>query len=325
MARQRGVARILWSDDGCGCTEFDPPTAAAPGQTVSAVDQAGAAGAAAVARAATVAGAEVASAMADQQRRFGGVARLYGAPAVARFGAIRIAVVGLGGVGSWAAEALARSGCGCLRLVDLDHVGLSNTNRQIHALDGAYGQAKVDAMAARIGAIHPGARVERFDDFVTPENVAAALAGVTVVLDCTDQVIAKAAMAAYARQSGVALVMSGAGGGRVDPTRIRGGDLARAVGDPLLASVRHRLRRQYGFPREARGQAARFGIQAVWSDEPVRRATDTRGVSAGLSCAGYGSAVTVTAPLGFAMAAWVLDHLAAGAVDGGQRAAETDS
>jgi tRNA A37 threonylcarbamoyladenosine dehydratase len=288
---------------------------------------------------------------ADEERRFGGVARLYGAAAAAAFGATRIAVVGLGGVGSWAAEALARSGCGRLRLVDLDHVGLSNTNRQIHALDGAYGQAKVDAMAARIAAIHPAARIERFDDFVTPENVAAALAGVSVVLDCTDQVIAKAALAAHARQAGLALVMSGAGGGRVDPTRIRCGDLARAVGDPLLASVRHRLRRHHGFPREGEGAAVRFGIQAVWSDEPVRRPAPVRGppadraataasmalppedalpgasagAPAGLSCAGYGSVVTVTAPLGFAMAAWVLDHLAAAAVDGGQRSAVTDS
>jgi tRNA A37 threonylcarbamoyladenosine dehydratase len=275
---------------------------------------------------------------ADVARRFGGIARLYGQGGARRIATARIAVVGLGGVGSWAVEALARSGAGDLLLVDLDHVGESNTNRQLHALDGTYGMSKVDAMAQRVTAIHPQAAVRVHDDFVTPDNVAAVLGDAEVVLDCTDQVVAKAAMAAWARALGRLLVVSGAGGGRTDPTRIRRGDLADAVGDPLLASVRHRLRRHHGFPAAETGgrrRAPSFGIAAVWSDEPVRRpagdaggdgaATDavpvdgascgpevasTGAVPAGLSCAGYGSVVTVTASIGLAMVALVLDHLA---------------
>ena len=251
---------------------------------------------------------------ADLARRFGGVARLYGDAAFERFRRARIAVVGIGGVGSWAAEALARCAVGTLVLIDLDHVAESNTNRQIHALGDEFGKAKALAMAERVRAINPAAHVRCIEEFVTPENVADIVRDVDAVVDCIDQVSAKAALIAHCRESGIGVVTCGAAGGRTDPTRIRTDDLARATGDPLLAKVRYRLRRRYGFPREVPGRNRKFGVAAVYSDEPVRRPigqcappTDLR---AGLACAGYGSTVTVTAPFGFVAAALMLDRIA---------------
>jgi tRNA A37 threonylcarbamoyladenosine dehydratase len=251
---------------------------------------------------------------ADLARRFGGVARLYGAAAFERFRRARIAVIGIGGVGSWAAEALARSAVGTLVLIDLDHVAESNTNRQIHALGDEYGKAKVAAMAERVRAINPAARALAIEEFVNPDNVAALVRDVDAVVDCIDQVSAKAALIAHCHALRIDVVTCGAAGGRTDPTRIRAGDLARAAGDPLLAKVRYRLRRRYGFPRAAAGRVRAFGVAAVYSDEPVRlpigACAGERGIAAGLSCAGYGSSVAVTAPLGFAAAALALQFIA---------------
>lgn len=253
---------------------------------------------------------------ADIERRFGGVARLYGAAGAQRLQAARVAVVGLGGVGSWAAEALARSAVGSITLVDMDHVSESNTNRQLHALDGAYGKAKVTAMAERIAAINPRCAVAVVDDFATPDNAAALVAGHDVVIDCADDVPAKAALIDAARAAQVAIVTCGAAGGRIDPLRIAQGDLARIAGDPLLARVRHRLRREHGFPRDGGRAAPKFGVTAVYSDEPVRRPTVTdtgtppAQVAGDLSCAGFGSAVAVTATMGFVAASVALNRLA---------------
>jgi tRNA A37 threonylcarbamoyladenosine dehydratase len=251
----------------------------------------------------------------DLGRRFGGVARLYGALAYARFTTAHAIVVGIGGVGSWAAEALARSGVGRLTLVDLDHIAESNTNRQIHALGDAYGRAKVQAMAERIAAINPLAEVVAIEDFVQPDNLDRLLPPADVLLDCIDQVQAKAALLAWCRARALPAISCGAAGGRLDPTRIRQADLARASGDPLLAKLRHRLRKAHGFPREAGGRVPKFGIAAVYSDEPVRVpvAADcdvAQRMVSGLACTGYGSSVTVTAPLGFAAAAVALQVLA---------------
>jgi tRNA threonylcarbamoyladenosine dehydratase len=252
----------------------------------------------------------------DLARRFAGVARLHGAAALQRFDAAHVVVVGIGGVGSWAAEALARSAVGRLTLIDLDHIAESNTNRQIHALGDTYGQAKVQAMAARILAINPACVVDAVEDFVTPENVADRVPEADAVIDCIDQVEAKAALLAWCVRQGIAVVSCGAGGGRVDPTRIRCADLARATGDPLLAKLRYQLRREHGFPRESGGRVHKFGVTAVFSDEPVQPprgddAAEAGGATTqGLACSGYGSSVTVTAPLGFAAAAQVLCMLA---------------
>jgi len=249
---------------------------------------------------------------ADLERRFGGVARLYGERGFARVRAAHVTVVGIGGVGSWAAEALARSGVGRLSLIDLDHVAESNVNRQVHALGETLGQSKVLAMAARVASINPLAVVTCIDEFVTVENAAQIVPACDAVLDCIDQVAPKAALLAACRARGLAVFASGAGGGRTDPTRIRHADLARADGDPLLAKVRYRLRRRHGFARERSAgsglaRAPKFGITAVFSDEPVR------GHSSGgtaLACAGYGSVVAVTASLGLALAACALQQLA---------------
>ena len=248
---------------------------------------------------------------ADLDRRFAGVARLFGEDGGARLRAARIAVIGIGGVGSWAAEALARSRVGSISLVDLDHIAESNTNRQIHALGDAYGKAKVLAMAERIAAIDPSCDVRQVEQFADEANAAALVAGHDLVLDCIDQVSAKAALIAACRDLGIAIVTCGAAGGRIDPTRLRQDDLARAQGDPLLAKVRYRLRRRHGFPRESAGRVRRFGVAAVFSDEPIRTPQECS-PQARLACAGYGSTVAVTGAMGFAAAAIALSHLALG-------------
>lgn len=257
----------------------------------------------------------------DFERRFGGIARLYGEPGLARITAGHVCVIGIGGVGSWAAEALARSAVGHITLIDLDHVAESNTNRQIHALDGEFGKAKVQAMAERIRAINPACRVTGIEDFVTAENVAQLLPPCDVVLDAIDNVRAKAALIAHCRDAGIFIVTTGGAGGRRDPTRIQVADLARTTQDPLASTLRARLRKEYGFTREAK---KKFGIECVFSDEPVVRPESSEPVCAaddepgsiqvpqGLNCAGYGSAVTVTATFGLVAAARVLDQLIRG-------------
>jgi tRNA A37 threonylcarbamoyladenosine dehydratase len=256
----------------------------------------------------------------DLARRFSGVARLYGDAATARFRNARVVVIGIGGVGSWAAEALARSAIGQLTLVDLDHVAESNTNRQIHALGDVYGKAKVDAMAERIAAINPACTVQPIDEFASADNAPSLIDGADIVVDCIDQVVAKAALIAAAHRAGVPIVTCGAAGGRFDPTRVRVDDLARLSGDPLLAKVRHKLRRDHGFPRDrGNGKAApRFGVTGVYSDEPLQRpapvcdADGRPAAGAALACAGYGSSVVVTATMGFVAAGQALAGLAAG-------------
>lgn len=256
-----------------------------------------------------------APARADLARRFGGVARLYGDAGLDRFARARVALVGIGGVGTWAAEALARTGVGALTLIDLDHIAESNTNRQIHALDPDFGKAKVQAMAERIRAIHPGARVTPIEEFVTPDNVADLVRDVDAVLDCIDQARAKIALIAHARACGLAIVTCGAAGGRRDPAQVRRDDLARAHGDALLARVRAGLRRAHGFAGPGSGRRAppRLGVDAVYSAEvPCGLRPPAPGdVAPGspLACGGYGSAVTVTATMGFAAAACVLERL----------------
>jgi tRNA A37 threonylcarbamoyladenosine dehydratase len=248
----------------------------------------------------------------DLARRFGGVARLYGGECFARFVQSHAVIVGIGGVGSWAAEALARSGVGRITLIDLDHLAESNTNRQIHALGDEYGKAKVAAMAARIGAINPACRVVTIEEFITVDNVAAVLPDAQIVLDCIDDVRAKAALIANCRERSIPIATSGGAGGRVDPTRIRRDDLARVHGDPLLSKLRYRLRHDYGFPRETSRRVPKFGVVAVFTDEPVRTPAQDCDPDARLACAGFGSSVAVTAPLGFAAAAVALEELCGG-------------
>jgi tRNA threonylcarbamoyladenosine dehydratase len=248
----------------------------------------------------------------DHARRFGGVGRLYGEAAAQRFATARVCVVGVGGVGSWAAEALARSAVGEITLIDLDMIAESNTNRQIHALGDAYGMAKVDAMRARLLAINPGVSVHAIEDFVSADNLDVMLAGHDIVLDAIDNVGVKVAMAAWCHAHGVPLIMCGGAGGKSDPTRLLVADLSSTEQDPLLAKVRSRLRKEHAFPKPGKGRAARFGIEAVYSCEPVQvpNVCAAGDRPQGLSCAGYGSSVMVTATAGFMAASRVVFHLA---------------
>ena len=249
----------------------------------------------------------------DRERRFGGVARLYSPSGAEALRQAHVCIVGIGGVGSWAAEALARTGIGQITLIDLDMVAESNTNRQIHALGDIYGKAKVDAMAERIRAINPECRVTCIEDFVTPENTATVLDNdFSVVIDAIDQVRAKVAMIAFCKRRKLPIIVAGAAGGQIDPTQIRVADLSQTIQDPLLAKVRSSLRRDHGFPRDGK---KKFGISAVYSTEALRYPTTGTACKAdrgpaGLNCAGFGSSVCVTSVFGMAAAAQAINLIA---------------
>jgi tRNA A37 threonylcarbamoyladenosine dehydratase len=248
----------------------------------------------------------------DHARRFGGIERLYGTGSLTRLAQAHVVVIGIGGGGSWAAEALARSGVGRLTLIDLDHVAASNINRQVHALEATFGQAKVLAMQERIAQINPACRVECIEEFVTEDNVAKLLPICDAVIDCIDQVKAKAALVAHCKRNKMPVVTTGGAGGRTDPTRIKIDDLSRTTQDALASKLRAKLRKDYGFSREAK---KKFGVPCVFSAEQLCRPAsadfcdvDERGLH-GLNCAGYGSSVVVTACFGFAAAAHCLGIL----------------
>lgn len=253
----------------------------------------------------------------DIQRRFSGVRRLYGEQGLASLQKAHVLVIGIGGVGSWAVEALARNAVGKLTLVDLDNLAESNMNRQIHALDDTLGKAKVTAMHERIAAINPLCEVLEVEDLVTPENLASLLANQPdVVVDCMDDTKAKTALAAYCKQHKLPLIMVGSAGGKLDATRIHLADLAHVQGDRMLAKVRNQLRRDHGFAKASdHKKSAKFGIVAVYSDEPVARPeeaceTSQEGLT-GLNCAGYGSSICVTATAGFVAAQQAIGRLIA--------------
>lgn len=235
----------------------------------------------------------------DLERRFGGLRRLHGDLAYQRLRRLRLAVVGLGGVGSWAVEALARSGVAGLVLIDLDHVAESNINRQVQATSRTLGQAKGLALAERLADIHPGCTAHVVDAFVEPDNWPGLLPGpVDGLIDACDQVRAKLALAAWARRTCVPLVCCGAAGGKLRPERLEIDDLAAVTHDPLLASLRNRLRREQGAPRQGR-----IGVRCVFSREPVAPPAEVCTSDGSLNCHGYGSSVTVTASMGLAAAA----------------------
>jgi tRNA A37 threonylcarbamoyladenosine dehydratase len=247
----------------------------------------------------------------DFDRRFGGIARLYGDAALTRFQSAHVCVIGVGGVGSWIVEALARSAIGRITMIDLDNVAESNINRQIHALSDTLGKAKVTAMAERIAQINPYCRVTEIEDFITPDNLGQMIGagGYDYVIDAIDSVKAKTALIAYCREHRIRLITIGGAGGQTDPTRIEVRDLSRTEQEPLLAKVRKQLRAHHRFPR---GPKNKFGIDAVFSTEPLRFPETAGSCSvSGLNCAGFGSSMVVTASFGLAAAAQVLRKLAA--------------
>ena len=243
----------------------------------------------------------------DLERRFGGLRRLYGAAAYARIRAAHVAVIGVGGVGSWAVEALARSGVAALTLLDLDQVSESNVNRQVQALGSTIGMAKVEALRARIADIHPGCAVAAIEEFVDEANWPALLARPThAVIDACDDVRAKAVLAAWARRTGTPLVIVGAAGGKRAAERVEVGDLADVTHDPMLAALRQRLRKFHEAPR-----SGAIDLCCVFSREPVVvPAGDAGAVDGSLNCHGYGSSVAVTATFGMVAAARALEFAA---------------
>jgi tRNA A37 threonylcarbamoyladenosine dehydratase len=247
----------------------------------------------------------------SDERRFGGLQRLYGVPGAHHIRQAHVVVVGIGGVGSWVAEALARSGVARLSLIDMDHIAESNTNRQIHALSSTTGQAKVQAMRERIALIHPGCHVDAIDDFVTPDNWPNLLpCPPDALIDACDQVSAKVAMAHWALQNPVGFITVGAAGGKRLAHKVDVDDLSRITHDPLLAQLRYRLRKHHG---AARGDQ-RMGISGVFSREAVAPPDPSCAVEGdgSLNCHGYGSVVSVTATFGMCAASEILNFLASG-------------
>ncbi|MGB3622117.1 tRNA cyclic N6-threonylcarbamoyladenosine(37) synthase TcdA [Ketobacter sp. MCCC 1A13808] len=241
--------------------------------------------------------------------RFAGIERLYGAGTLEILQHTHICVVGIGGVGSWAAEALARSGIGEITLMDLDDICISNTNRQIHATADNYGQLKVDAMVRRLLSINPELKCHGDADFVTAGNVSEKLTPrFHYVLDATDAVKHKVAMIVHCKRNKIPVYVVGGAGGQIDPTRIRYADLTRAEQDPLLALVRKKLRQDHGYSSNLK---RRFSIECVYSDEPLMfpqadgsvcssRPQRQETNSLRLDCSGgIGASTCVTASFGF--------------------------
>ncbi len=255
---------------------------------------------------------------ADLERRFGGLRRLSGNASYQRIRAARVAIIGVGGVGSWCAEALARSGVASLTLIDLDHVAESNINRQVQAVGATLGQAKVQALRDRIADIHPGCEVIGVEEFVDQDNWPALLPRpVDVVIDACDQVRAKAAIAGWALRTKSALVIAGAAGGKRRPHEVEVEDLGLVTHDPLLAALRNRLRKLHGASRAGKiGLRCVFSREAVAAPEPACSvdgdALDgaaSRVVDNTLNCHGYGSSVGVTATFGMVGASLALEFL----------------
>jgi tRNA A37 threonylcarbamoyladenosine dehydratase len=244
----------------------------------------------------------------DPLRRFGGLQRLFGVDAADRIQKSHVAVVGIGGVGSWAAEALARSGVGEISLLDMDHIAESNINRQVHALTSTLGMAKIEAMRERITLINPDCKVNCVDLFVEPGNWPNVLPnGVTAVIDACDQVQSKSAMADWARRTKATFVTVGAAGGKRHAHLIDVDDLSQVTHDPLLAQVRYRLRKFHGAPREGKS----IGVQCVFSREAVAAPDASCDVvsDGSLNCHGYGSIVAVTANFGLCAAGLIMDKI----------------
>ena len=252
----------------------------------------------------------------DLARRFQGLERLYGVDGAQRIRSAHVVVIGIGGVGSWAAEALARSGVGCLSLLDFDQVAESNINRQLHALGSTVGMAKVHAMEQRILDIHPGCRVRAIEEFASPHNWPSVLGDdapiVSAVIDACDQVKTKVALAAWSWGQPVHWICVGAAGGKRLAHAVRIDDISQVTHDPLLAQVRYRLRREQGAPKTPQT----MHLPCVYSQEAVRAADASCEVATdgSLNCHGYGSLVSVTATFGMAAAGWVLNQLAQGDV-----------
>ena len=252
------------------------------------------------------------------QKRFGGVARLYGKKALYHFQKSHVTIIGLGGVGTWTAESLARSGIGAFTLIDLDDICTTNINRQIHALTSTIGQSKIDAMRSRIIDINPEAEIQLIEDFAMPDNLEELIdARTDFVVDCTDAVKTKAALIAYCKRRKIKIITIGGAGGQTDPTQISVVDLSKTVQDPLASKVRQHLRQNYNFSKNTK---RKFQIPCVFSTEQLVYPTadgdvchlkqDSDGQQSMDCQTGFGSITHVTGTFGFAATAYVLKKLA---------------
>lgn len=241
----------------------------------------------------------------EYDRRFAGVAKIYGDDAFNHYEKSHVMVVGIGGVGSWAVEALARTAIGEITLVDMDVLAASNINRQLPALSSTLGQEKAEVMAERCRQINPQVKINIIDDFLSADNVADILASQPdVVLDCIDDVKAKLALMLYCRFNKIPLIVSGGAGGKLDPLKIRVADLSKTEQDPMLAKLRSQLRSK-GICKKPK---EKFGITCIYSIDNPFSGTEVC-AAAGLRCGGYGSAVVVTSTFGMIAAAEVLKKL----------------
>jgi tRNA A37 threonylcarbamoyladenosine dehydratase len=254
-------------------------------------------------------------------KRFNGTTRLLGSTGLTQLQSAHVAVIGLGGVGSWAAECLARSGVGRLTLIDLDVIAESNINRQIHAQDSTLGADKITVMANRIAAYAPDCQVNTVDDWITPENVATLVPlDADIVLDCIDQVLAKVALVVLCQSRQQALIVCGAAGGKTNLSLLATVDLSKVTHDPLLASLRSRLRKQHGFTAapikltDKKNKLKSMNVPCIYVAQAVAKPIieiDVCVVNAlhGLNCAGYGSMMHMTASMGLSAAAWAIERI----------------
>lgn len=253
-------------------------------------------------------------------RRFKGTKTLYGDQSFQNFENAHVIVIGVGGVGTWVAEGLARTAIGKMTLIDMDVLVASNVNRQLPALDSSFGKSKIEEMADRAHQINPNIELTLVDDFLTIENVAQLLPSreqakqrlqqgeTTIVLDCTDDMSAKLAIALHCRFNKLKLICAGGAGGKTDPLQITVSDLKDTYQDPLLARLRSKLRNEHNINKPMK---EKFGIKCVYSTQPpiVNRSADGSVQTGGLHCGGYGSAVAVTSVVGMVMVSETLAML----------------
>lgn len=246
----------------------------------------------------------------NYEQRFGGISRLYTPKGLAKLRQSHVCVIGIGGVGSWAVEALARTGIGKITMIDMDDICVTNINRQIHAMTGTVAQLKTEAMKERVEKINPECVIEIIDDFITPENIPEYLnRGYDYVLDAIDSVRTKAALIAYCKRNKIKLITTGGAGGQTDPSQIQIADLSKTIQDPLAARVRSMLRKEYNFSQNPK---RKFGIDCVFSTQPLIFPKMGEGceVSATMNCAnGFGAVTMVTATFGFFAVSRVIDKL----------------
>lgn len=248
--------------------------------------------------------------MDNYEQRFGGIGRLYTPEGLSKLRQAHVCVIGIGGVGSWAVEALARTGIGKITMIDMDDICVTNINRQIHAMTGTVAQLKTESMKERVERINPECVIEIIDDFISPENIPEYLnRGYDYVIDAIDSVKTKAALIAYCKRNKIKLITTGGAGGQTDPSQIQIADLSKTIQDPLASKVRSLLRKEYNFSQNTK---RKFGVDCVFSTQPLifPKMGESCEISATMNCAnGFGAVTMVTATFGFFAVSRVVDKL----------------